>query len=49
MKGWGQSRNNTQLWMGLVMQAMFNAVKKQYYIGTWNIKSMNQGKLEKVK
>jgi len=23
--------------------------KKQYYIGTWNIKSMNQGKLEVVK
>ena len=22
--------------------------KKQYYIGTWNVKSMNQGKLEVV-
>ena len=23
--------------------------KEQYYIGTWNVKSMNQGKLEVVK
>ena len=23
--------------------------KKQYYIGTWNVRSMNQGKLEMVK
>ena len=23
--------------------------KEQYYIGTWNIRSMNQGKLEVVK
>ena len=23
--------------------------KQQYYIGTWNVKSMNQGKLEVVK
>ena len=23
--------------------------KEQYYIGTWNVKSMNQGKLEEVK
>ena len=23
--------------------------KKQYYIGTWNVRSMNQGKLEVVK
>ena len=27
MKGWSQSRNNTQLWMGLVIEARFNAVK----------------------
>jgi len=27
MKGWSQSKNNTQLWMGLVMEAKFNAVK----------------------
>ena len=23
--------------------------KKQYFIGTWNVRSMNQGKLEVVK
>ena len=47
MKGWSQSKNNTQLWMGLVIEARFNAVKKeQYCIGTWNVRSMNQGKLE---
>ena len=27
MKGWNQSKNNTQLWMGLVIEAGFNAVK----------------------
>ena len=37
MKGWSQSKNNTQLWMGLVIEA-----------GTWNVMFMNQGKLEVV-
>ena len=27
MKGWSQSKNNTQLWMGLVSEARFDAVK----------------------
>ena len=27
MKGWSQSKNNTQLWMWLVIEAMSNAVK----------------------
>ena len=27
MKGWSQSKNNTQLLMGLVMEAGFDAVK----------------------
>ena len=27
MKGWSQSKNNTQLWIGLVIEAKFNAVK----------------------
>ena len=31
------------------MEVKSEAVKKQYCIGTWNIKSMNQGKLEVVK
>ena len=25
--GWSQSKNNTQLWMGLVIEARFDAVK----------------------
>ena len=27
MKRWSQSKNNTQLWMGLVTKAKFNAVR----------------------
>ena len=27
MKGWSQSKNNTQLWMGLAIEARFDAVK----------------------
>ena len=27
MKGWSQSKNNTQLWMRLVTEARFDAVK----------------------
>ena len=27
IKGWSQSKNNTQLWMGLVIEARFNAVR----------------------
>ena len=27
MKGWSQSKNNTQFWMGLVIEARSNAVK----------------------
>ena len=27
MKGWSQSKSNTQLWMGLVIEARFDAVK----------------------
>ena len=27
MKGWTQSKNNTQLWMGLVIEARSDAVK----------------------
>ena len=27
----------------------FQSCKEQYWIGTWNVRSMNQGKLEVVK
>ena len=29
MKGWSQSKNNIQLWMGLVREARLNAVKSK--------------------
>ena len=48
MKRWSQSKNSTQLWMtgdGSKVQCC----KVQYCIGTWNVKSMSQGKLEVVK
>ena len=28
MKGWSQSKNNTQLWMGLVIEERFNALER---------------------
>ena len=48
MKGWSQSRNNIQFRMGLILEAKSDAVE-QYSIGTWNVRSMNQGKLDVVK
>ena len=47
MKRWSQSGNNTLLWMCLVVKG--RCCKEQYYIGTRNVRSMNQGKLEVVK
>ena len=49
MKHLGQSGNNTQLWMCLVMKVPSNAVKNKYCRGTWNVRSTNQGKLDMVK
>ena len=48
MKGWSQSKNNTQFWTWLVIEASSISLQ-QYCIGTWNIRSVNQGKLEAVK
>ena len=31
------------------MEVKSDAVKNKYCIGTWNVRSMNQGKLEVVK
>ena len=39
-------KNNTQLWMGLMTEARSDAVKSSIAIGTWNVRSMNQGELE---
>ena len=48
MKRLDQSGKDTQLWMCLVVKAKFSA-KKQYCIGTWNVRSLNQGKLDMIK
>ena len=45
-KRWSQSKNNNQLWMGLVMEV--RCCKEQYCIGTWNVRSVDQDKLEVV-
>ena len=48
MKGQSQSKNNTQLWIELVMEVKSDVIEK-YCMGTWNVQPMNQGKLEVVK
>ena len=48
MKRRSQGKNNTQLWMWLVMKVMSNAVRAILH-RTWNVRSMNQGKLKVVK
>ena len=47
MKRWSQSKTNTQLWTG--DGSKVRCCKEQYCIGTWNVRSMNQGKLGVVK
>ena len=49
MKMLSQSGKDAQLWMCLAVKLKSDAVRKQYCIGTWNVRSMNQGKLEVVK
>ena len=44
MKGWSQSKNNVT-----GDRSKVGCCKEQYCIGTWNVRSMNQGKLEVVK
>ena len=38
-----------QLWIYLVVKVKSNALIKQYCLGTWNVRSMNQGKMDMVK
>ena len=45
MKGRSQSKNNT----GTGGRSKVRCCKGQYCIGTWNVRSMNQGKMEVVK
>ena len=48
MKWLGESRNNTQLWMCLVMKA--NPVLQRIVLHrTWNVRPMNKDKLDVVK
>ena len=63
MKCLGQSGNDAQLWMCLVVQkkskvqystvlfteSKVQCCKEKYCIGTWKVRSMNQGKLNVVK
>ena len=44
----GQSRNDTQLWMCLVVNKV-QCYKEQYCIETRNVRSMNQGTLDVIK
>ena len=46
MKGRSQSKNNTQLWMGLGIEVKYEYCKEQHCIGNGNVRSVNQGKLE---
>ena len=48
MKGWSQSKNNTQLWMTGDRGKVW-CCKEQYCIGICNVRSIHQGKLVVVK
>ena len=48
MKRWSQSENNALVDVTDDGSKVLR-YKEQYCIGTWNIRSMNQGKLEVVK
>ena len=52
MKRWSQSKNDTPLWMRLVLEARSDAVKskvKSEAIKICNVRSTNQGKIQVVK
>ena len=49
MKQLGQSWNNPQLWMCLVVKAKVRCYKQQYCVRICSVKSMSQGKLDVVK
>ena len=46
MKGWSQSKNNLDVTGN---RSKVRCCKEKYCIGTWNVRPMNQGKLEVVK
>ena len=47
MKRLSQNENVTHLWMCLMVKVKFDVIRN--FKGTWNIRSMNQGKLDVVK
>ena len=53
MKGWSQSKKKNKKQNPVVDvtgdRSKIQCCKEQYCIGTWNVRSMNQGKLEVVK
>ena len=49
MKQLSQWRNNTQAWMCLVVKVKFEAERTLWLRTSWNVRFMNQGKLEVVK
>ena len=49
MKGWSQRKNSTQFVDVTGGRNNVRRCKEHYCIGTWNVRSMNQGKLEVIK
>ena len=49
MKGWSQSKKKYPAVAVTGDRSKVRCCKEQYCIGTWNVRSMNQGKLEVVK
>ena len=49
MKGWSQGKKQYPVVDGTGDRSKVRCCKEQYCIGTWNVRSMNQGKLEVVK
>ena len=49
MKRWSQRKNNTQIVDVTGDGSKVRRCKEQYFIGTWNVRSMNQSKSEVVK
>ena len=48
IKWLGQSGNDTQLWMCLLVNLVL-CCNEQFCLETWNVRSRNQGKLDMVK
>ena len=49
MKRWSQSKKQHRVVDVTRDRSKVRCCKEQYCIGTWNVRSMNQGKLEMVK